>query len=125
MKFKGIAGRNHRNLKKGDPIELSPEEKACYVASEIVIDMSEDGWRNIPMSEELIGDITFRLGRKDLKNPEADQYIATVKVKYKRLHLEEDKLFSGSSTTLKIMFEDSIDDLGLPDFNVIKKEVVQ
>lgn len=125
MKFKGIAGRSHENLKKGDPIELSPQEKSCYVASEIVIDMSEDGWRNIPMSEELIGDITFRKGRKDLKNPEPDQYDVTVKVKYKKLQLEEDKLYSGGSTTLKILFEDSTDELGLPDFNIIKKEVVQ
>lgn len=124
MKIKGIAGKNVAGLKKGDPIPLSPEEKALSIASDIIIKQSDGVWKNIPVEKELIGNVQVIKGRKGIKNVEPDQYKATVKITYKKLDLVRDKLFSGSSSTVRVLFEDASDDLGLPDLKVITQEVL-
>ena len=122
MKIKGIAGKNNPGLKKGDPIPLSPEEKACLVAADIIIKESDNVWKNIPVKKEILGKVQVTKGRKDIKNPEPDQYKATVKVTYKKYDLQRERLFTGNTATIKILFEDSKDDLGLPDFKITKQD---
>ena len=124
MKIHGIAGKKHKTLKKGDPIPLSPEQKACIIASEVVVKKSEGVWRNIPTEKEIIGEVKVIKGRTGIKNPEPNQYQATVKVTYKQLDMVRDKLFGKKSMMLRVLFEDSKDDLGLPDFKIIKEEIL-
>lgn len=122
MKIKGIAGKKSVGHRKGDPIPLSPEEKAFSIAADIVINNSDDVWKNIPVEQELLGNVQVIRGRKGVKNPEPDQYKALVKVTYKRLDMIRDKLFGAKSVTVRVLFEDCKDDLGLPDLQVIKQE---
>jgi hypothetical protein len=124
LKIKGIAGKKHKFLKKGDAIPLSPEEKACFVASDVVVNMSTEVLKNIPISKEVVGEVKVIKGRDGIKNPEPDKYQAIVKVSYKKLDMVRDKLFGTKNLTLKVLFEDSKDDLGLPDLKAIKDEIL-
>lgn len=125
MKIKGVAGNKHPNpkLRRGDPILLSPEEKAKVIASETVIALSEEGFRRIPIKEEVIGTVQVIRGRSGIKKPEPDQYVGTVKVIYKRLKLDGDKLFPEKAVTIKVQFKDSTDDIGMPDLKLVSHEL--
>jgi hypothetical protein len=124
MKIQGVAGSRHPSLKRGEPIQLPPEEKAKLMASETVINLAEEGWKRIPIKEEVIGAVQVIKGRGGIKNPEPDQYHATVKVTYKRLKFDGDKLFPATSTTIRILFKDSKDEIGMPDLELVDHKVL-
>ena len=124
MKIQGVAGGRHPSLRRGDPIQLPPDEKAKLIGSEVIISLSEEGWRRLPIKEEIIGAVQVIKGRSGIKDSEPDQYSATVKVTYKRLKLGSDKLFPAVSKTVQVLFKDSKDDLGMPDLSLISHKLV-
>lgn len=125
MKIKGVAGGKDPHHRRGDPIQLPADEKAKIMASEVVINGSEEGWKRIPIKEEVLGGVQILKGRTDVKNPDPTQYKATVQVTYKRLDLVRDRLFSAKTITLEIRFQDSKDDLGMPDMELLDSKIIQ
>ncbi len=123
MRIAGVAGDKHPTLRKGDAIELTVEKKLLAMATEVLVQYSAKGFTNIPISSKVIGDVKVLEGRKDIKNPEPNQYIGTVEIVYKVLNLQKDKLFQEKKAKIKVQFQDSKDELGMPDLECMTKEV--
>jgi len=123
MKISGIAGK-HPTIRKGEVIELSPEEKVKAQAKQELSDRSEEGFKFLPTRAHVIGSVQVVQGRQ-LKEPEPNQYIGTVEITYRPLRLADDRLFPERSIKVKIHCIDSKDDLGIPDLNTMEYKIIK
>lgn len=119
MKIQGIAGSKHPTLKKGDSIALSSEDKVCLMAREQVAENSPEGLRYIPLAAKLIGKVQLIQGRAVKNNPDPNQYIATVEVKFRELDLVKDRLHQAKTVKVKIHCKDCTDDIGVEDLETV------
>lgn len=120
MKFKGIAGNNHPSLKKGDPIPLSPEEKVKATAIEYIATNSDIGFKFVPVSAKIIGQVVVTPGREVKNKSEPAQYSATVEVTYRPLSLKDDRLYPTKTRKMKIQCCDCRNDIGIPDVQAVE-----
>lgn len=125
LKIAGVAGGKHPTLKKGDIIELSPENKIEIMAKEEVSKRSPEGFRFIPIDSKVIGDVKVLVGRKDIKKPEPDQYLGTVEITYRSLNLFKDRLYQPKTTLVKVHCKDCKNDIGVPDLEMIEFKVLK
>lgn len=126
MKIRGIAGgKNPHGLKKGDVIELSPEEKVCAMAREQVVESSPEGFKYIPLSAEVVGSVQVVAGRELKNNPEPSQYIGEVVVKFRTLKLSTDRLMPSKAMKVKVHCKDCKDDIGVSDLQVVDFKVLK
>ena len=123
MKIGGIAGK-HPTVRKGEVIELSPEDKVKAQAKQELSDRSEEGFRFLPTKSIIIGVVQEIKGRQ-LKDPEPNQYIGTVQITYRPLRLKDDRLFPERTVKVKIHCTDSKDDLGIPDLETLDYKVIK
>lgn len=120
MKFRGIAGNNHPSLKKGDPIPLSPEDKVKSVAIDYVSSHSDIGFKFVPVSARLIGNVTVNPGRELKNKSEPAQYSGTVEVTYRPLSLKDDRLYPVKTRKVKVQCCDCRNDIGVPDVQAVE-----
>jgi hypothetical protein len=125
MKVSGIAGARHPELKKGDAIEFTPEQKVCAMAKEQVVESSPEGLRYIPISAEVVGDVQVIAGREVKGHSDPAQYIATVVVKFRTLKLADDRLRPNKSVKVKIHCKDCKDEIGVPDLQSVDFQILK
>ena len=122
MKIAGIAGK-HPQMRKGDIIQLSAEDKVKSQAKQELSDQSEEGYKFLCTKAVIVGSVQEVKGRQT-KDPEPNQYIGTVLITYRPLRLSDDRLFPEKSKTVKIHCCDCTDDLGMPDLKTLKFDVL-
>lgn len=122
MKIAGIAGAKHPSKKKGDPIELSPEDKLRAISKEQVAEDSPEGTKRIPIDVEVIGDVRVIDGRHAGDDSTPAQYMGEAVVKYRTLHLHNDRMTPAKKVQIKIHFKDCKNDIGVPDLEVVSME---
>ena len=125
MKIKGIAGKNHPTIKRGDVIELSPEEKVEAMAKIGLTDSSPEGYMYIPLSAKAVGDVQVIIGKKDTRNPEPDQYIGIANVRFRTCKLATDRVFVVKTQKVKVHCKDVKDALGLTDLDLIEATLLK
>lgn len=125
MKINGIAGGRHPSKKKGDVIELSPEQKIEIMAKEQVVENSPEGIKYIPISAEAIGKAKVMAGRVTKNKTEPAQYSGKVKVKYRALRLSDDRLKPTKEIKVKIHCKDCRDDMGVDDLEAVDFKIVK
>ena len=126
MRIKGIAGgKNPNGLRKGDVIELSPEEKVCAMAREQVVENSPEGYKYIPLSAEVVGNVQVVAGREVKGNSDPAQYIGEVIVKFRTLKLATDRLMPSKAMKVKVHCKDCKDDIGVSDLQVVDFKVLK
>ena len=123
MKIAGIAGK-HPNVRKGEIIHLSAEEKVKSQAKQELSDNSEEGYKFLPTKAVVVGNVQEIKGRQT-KEPEPNQYIGTVLITYRPLRLADDRLFPEKSVTVKLHCCDCTDDLGMPDLKTLKFDILK
>lgn len=125
MKIKGIAGGKHPTKKKGEILELSPEEKLEIMAKEQVTEHSPEGIKYIPISAEVSGKVRVMPGRVTKNKTEPAQYSGEVKVKYRALSLSTDRLKPTKEIKVSIHCKDCRDDMGVDDLEAMDFKVLK
>ena len=120
MKIEGVAGKKHPTLKRGDAIELSPEKKIQAMACEAVVKSSPNGYLYVPLTAEIKGEVRVIKGRKDIKNPEPNQYLGTALVRFRPHKLDTDRVFSVKTQKVKVHCKDAKDTNGIPDLERVE-----
>ena len=124
MKINGVAGKGHNTLQKGDVIELTPEQKLISIAREEFIKTSPEGFKYLPISATVEGNIAVIRGREGVKNADAVQYQGITLIKYKVLNLVKNRLYPEVKAKVKVHFTDTKDELGVPDLKMLSFEVL-
>lgn len=119
MKIAGIAGKKHPMLKKGDAIELSPEDKVMSAAKDQVSSGAPEGIRWIPIQAKLLTEVQVVKGRETGRKSEPAQYIGKVEVTYRVLKLDVDRLTPTKKKVVKLTCKDCKDEIGAPDLQVV------
>ena len=111
MKIKGV--------KKGDPIELSPEEKAMEAVKENVSKGTDKDHMYYCEGVTIDKVDTQSLGvRKDDKKFAHNAYRANGKVVIRRYKPSSDALFPKETKNFVVSFRDKLDNMGMPDIEV-------
>lgn len=106
-------------VKKGDPIELSPEEKAMEAVKERVTQSADKD--HMYYCESVVVDKvdTQSLGvRKDDKKFAHNAYRAQGKTVIRRYKPSSDALFPKETKNFTVSFRDKLDNTGMPDIEV-------
>lgn len=125
MRIAGIAGKKHKQLKRGDAIELTPEAKVEAMAEEALVDSSPEGFMRIPVSSKIVGDATVISGTPQANGEiEPSQYIGTALIRYRTTRLATDKVFPVKEQKVKVHFKDAKDDIGAPDLKMMESTLL-
>jgi threonine dehydrogenase-like Zn-dependent dehydrogenase len=122
MKIKGVYRANTKKNRRGDIIELSPQEKVPHAVGDGLRALAPKGTVYIVGRVQADAPLVYpkstplhQIVKKTFAN---NVYTAKGTVSYQKHTLSPDKIFPANTSKFMIEFEDVLDGIGQPDLKV-------
>ena len=117
MKIKGVKGGANR----GDPLEYTAEEKVPLAVQEAAIKHADFAGHSVPTTKCQIVQLEYKPRNEKLRDNRPYQNNSYHCDGVAVFHLRSQKtgrLFEGKRLAFEIDFEDTVDDIGMPDIKI-------
>lgn len=106
-------------IKRGQPVELSPKEKAVEAVKDGVVAQAPTGYLCYAENITVLGvDVSSKGPRDDNKSFAHNSYTAKGHVHVRKLKTDTDDLFPAKPHHFEVKFEDVLDGWGMPDIKI-------